>query len=72
MRQWQQFFDTIISFPIAVGMVDGTIHRVRHPSRTLTAELFKADILCRPRGLWMQMPDRAYGKATAFASLFDS
>ena len=31
IRQWNQFLDTFPSFPNAVGMIDGTIHRIRRP-----------------------------------------
>ena len=59
MQQWQQFLDTIPSFPIAVGIIwryhsPGETSMPDANSRTFTMEI-KADILCRPRGLWMQM-----------------
>ena len=59
MRQWQQFLDTIPSFPFAVGMTDG---RVPFTGLDVHPERFKPNFsvginavtLCRPRGLWMQ------------------
>lgn len=46
IRQWHLFLDTFPSFPNAVGMIDGTIHRIRRPSRPLQAEFYRGDKRC--------------------------
>lgn len=46
IRQWEQFLDTFPSFPNAVGMIDGTIHRIRRPSGPLQAEFYRGDKRC--------------------------
>ena len=46
IRQWNQFLDTFPSFSNAVGMIDGTIHRIRRPSGPLQAEFYCGDKCC--------------------------
>lgn len=46
IRQWNQFLDTFPSFPNAVGMIDGTIHRIRRPSGLIQAEFYRGDKRC--------------------------
>ena len=47
IRQWNQFLDTFPSLiPNAVGMIDGTIHRIRRPSGPLQAEFYSGDKRC--------------------------
>ena len=46
IRQWNQFLDTFPSFPNAVGMIDGTIHRIRRPSGPIQAEFYRGDKRC--------------------------
>ena len=46
IRRWNQFLDTFPSFPNAVGMIDGTIHRIRRPSGPLQAEFYRGDKRC--------------------------
>ena len=42
IRQWNQFLDTFPSFPNAVGLIDGTIHQIRHPSGPLQVECYRS------------------------------
>lgn len=46
IRQWNQFLNTIPSFPNAVGLIDGTIHQIRRLSRPLQAEFYRGDKRC--------------------------
>ena len=46
IQQWNQFLDTFPSFSNAVGMIDGTIHRIRRPSGPLQAEFYCGDKCC--------------------------
>ena len=46
IRQWNQFLDTFPSFPNAVGMIDGAIHRIRRPSGPIQAEFYRGDKRC--------------------------
>ena len=46
IRQWSQFLDTFPNFPNAVGMIDGTIHRIRRPSGPFQAEFYSGDKRC--------------------------
>lgn len=46
MRQWKQFLETFPSFPNAFGVIEGTIHRIRHPSGWLQAEFHRGDKRC--------------------------
>ena len=46
IRQWNQFLNTFPSFPNAMGLIDGTIHQIRRPSRPLQAEFYRGDKRC--------------------------
>ena len=46
LNQWRSFLDTFSAFPNAVGMIDGTIHRVRRPSGLLQADFYRGDKRC--------------------------
>ena len=46
IRQWNQFLDIFPSFSNAVGMIDGTIHRIRRLSGPLQAEFYCGDKCC--------------------------
>ena len=46
INQWRQFLGTFTHFPNAVGMIDGTIHRVRRPSGPRQADFYRGEKRC--------------------------
>lgn len=46
INQWRQFLGTFTRFPNAVGMIDGTIHKVRRPSGPRQADFYRGDKHC--------------------------
>jgi len=43
LRRWSSFMGYWSHFPNAVGIIDGTIHRIRRPSGRLQAEFYRGD-----------------------------
>ena len=46
LQKWQELLNTFYSFPNAVGMIDGTIHRINRPSNAEQAEFYRGDKRC--------------------------
>lgn len=46
LEKWGQLLNTFYSFPNAVGMIDGTIHRINRPLGPEQAEFYRGDKRC--------------------------
>ena len=46
LQKWRELLNTFYSFPNAVGMIDGTIHRINGPSNAEQAEFYRGDKRC--------------------------
>ena len=46
LQKWRELLNTFYSFPNAVGMIDGTIHRINRPSNAEQAEFYRGDKRC--------------------------